>query len=58
MARDPEADYAALLHRCRSDPAVVGVVAFGSRAAGRFVTPQSDVDCFVIVEGPEGAADP
>ena len=56
MAWDPERDYAALLERARADGSVVGVVAFGSRAAARFVTAESDVDCFVIVDGPEAAA--
>ena len=46
-----EAAYAALLDRARGDPAVVGVVVFGSRAAGPFATASSDVDCFVIVDG-------
>jgi predicted nucleotidyltransferase len=40
-----------LLDRARAHPAVVGVVVFGSRAAGPFATPESDVDCFVIVDG-------
>ena len=48
---DVETAYAALLERARSDRTVVGVVVYGSRAAGPFVTPESDVDCFVIVEG-------
>ncbi|HET7473655.1 MAG TPA: nucleotidyltransferase domain-containing protein [Candidatus Limnocylindrales bacterium] len=46
-----ETEYAALLDRARADPSVVGVVVYGSRAAGPFVTPESDVDCFVIVDG-------
>jgi hypothetical protein len=50
-ARDVEAAYAALLERARTDPTVVGVVAFGSRAVGVDVSEASDVDCFVIVHG-------
>jgi hypothetical protein len=46
-----EAEYTALLERARADPAVVGVVVFGSRAAGPFAEAVSDVDCFVVVEG-------
>ena len=41
--------YADLLERARQDPAVVGVVVFGSRAAGPFAQDVSDVDCFVVV---------
>jgi predicted nucleotidyltransferase len=47
----PETDYEALLARAAADPAVVGVVVFGSRAAGPYATAESDVDCFVIVDG-------
>jgi hypothetical protein len=43
--------YASLLERARADPVVVGVVAFGSRAVGVDLTPASDVDCFVVVDG-------
>jgi predicted nucleotidyltransferase len=50
-AAEVEAAYADLLDRAGSGPAVVGVVVFGSRAAGPFATPSSDVDCFVIVDG-------
>lgn len=46
-----EAAYEALLDRARADPAVVGVVVFGSRAGGPFATAASDVDCFVIANG-------
>lgn len=49
--RDPLRAYAALLDRARADPAVVGVVVFGSRAYGTDLTPGSDVDCFVVVDG-------
>jgi hypothetical protein len=54
---DPVGAYRQLLERAAAEPDVVGVVAFGSRAAGVFVTEQSDVDCFVVVDGPESAAD-
>ena len=50
--------YRGLIERATADPVVVGVVAFGSRAAGVFVTEDSDVDCFAIVDGPETAAHP
>jgi hypothetical protein len=49
--RRAEDQYAELLDRARADPAVVGVVVFGSRAAGPFAQDVSDVDCFVIVDG-------
>jgi predicted nucleotidyltransferase len=56
--RGADAAYAALLERARVDPAVVGVVVFGSRAAGRYATEASDVDAFVVVDGsPEAAAE-
>ena len=55
---DPEARYEALLERAAADPAVVGVVMFGSRGAGAFVTDDSDVDAFVIVDGPESLSYP
>ena len=48
---DPLAEYARLLERAASDPAVVGIVVFGSRAVGTDLTPGSDVDCFVVVDG-------
>jgi len=48
---DPLEAYARLLDRARADPAVAGVVAFGSRAVGVDLTPASDVDCFVVVAG-------
>lgn len=51
MVADVEAAYARLLERARKDPLVVGVVVFGSRAAGPFATAESDVDCFVVVDG-------
>jgi hypothetical protein len=57
-AWDPETRYRELLERVARDPAVVGVVAFGSRGAGAFVTPDSDVDAFVIVDGPEALSYP
>ena len=50
-ADDPLDAYERLLERARADRAVVGVVVFGSRAAGPFVTAGSDVDAFVIVDG-------
>ena len=51
-----EAAYADLLDRARADPSVVGVVVYGSRAAGPYATPESDVDAFVVVAGsPERA---
>jgi predicted nucleotidyltransferase len=48
---DPERAYAAILERAREDPAVVGVIVFGSRGAGAFVVADSDVDAMVIVAG-------
>jgi predicted nucleotidyltransferase len=48
---DPLAAYANLLRRAQADHHVVGVVVFGSRAVGADLTPGSDVDCFVIVDG-------
>lgn len=48
--------YWELLARAKTDPAVVGVVVFGSRAAGPFAEPGSDVDCFVVVDGPADEA--
>ena len=50
---DAVAAYETLLERARADPAVVGVVAFGSRAAGVDIGPTSDTDCFVLVDGSE-----
>ena len=49
--RDAVGAYAELLERARADPAVVGVVVFGSRAAGPYARDDSDVDVFVIVDG-------
>jgi predicted nucleotidyltransferase len=51
-----EAAYAGVLERARADPEVVGVVVFGSRAAGPFATPTSDVDAFVVLT--DDAVDP
>jgi predicted nucleotidyltransferase len=48
---DPERAYAAILERAREDPAVVGVIVFGSRGADAFVVDDSDVDAMVIVAG-------
>ncbi|HEX5012686.1 MAG TPA: nucleotidyltransferase domain-containing protein [Candidatus Limnocylindrales bacterium] len=48
---DPLEAYVRLLVRAAEEPAVVGVVAFGSRAVGADITAQSDVDCFVVVDG-------
>jgi predicted nucleotidyltransferase len=48
--------YARLLERAAEDPGVVGVVVFGSRAAGPYATQVSDVDAFVVVDGPESEA--
>lgn len=53
---DAEAAYRELLERARADARVVGVVVFGSRAAGPFVTDRSDVDAFVVVDGTEQEA--
>jgi predicted nucleotidyltransferase len=53
---DPLAEYARLLERADADPAVVGVVVFGSRAVGADLTPGSDVDCFVVVDGSDDEA--
>jgi hypothetical protein len=50
------AAYRELLDRARADPAVLGVVVFGSTAAGPYATPVSDVDSFVIVDGSAEAA--
>lgn len=55
-AWDPEARYAEILERAAADPSVAGVVVFGSRGADAFVTDRSDVDAFVITDGP--SADP
>lgn len=57
-AWDPETRYRELLDRASADPAVVGVVVFGSRGAAAFVTADSDVDAFVIVDGPESRSHP
>jgi predicted nucleotidyltransferase len=57
-AWDPETRYRELLQRAAGDPAVVGVVSFGSRAAEAFVTTDSDLDAFVIVDGPESLSYP
>jgi predicted nucleotidyltransferase len=54
--RDPMAEYAAVVGRAQADPGVVGVVVFGSRAAGPFATATSDVDCFVVLS--DDAIDP
>jgi predicted nucleotidyltransferase len=48
---NPLEAYADLLRRAQADRHVVGIVVFGSRAAGIDLTPGSDVDCFVIVDG-------
>jgi hypothetical protein len=53
---DAVAEYESLLQRAHAAPAVVGVVAFGSRAVGVDLTPASDVDCFVIVAGTDADA--
>lgn len=55
---DPEGRYRELLERAEADPNVVGIVVFGSRGAGAFVTADSDVDAFVIVDGAESLAYP
>jgi hypothetical protein len=55
---DPDARYQELLDRASADLAVVGIVVFGSRGAGAFVTSDSDVDAFVIVDGPESLSRP
>lgn len=47
----PQTEYEALLDRAAADPRVVGIVVFGSRAAGPYATAESDVDCFVVVDG-------
>ena len=48
---DAMAAYVELLEGARADPAVVGVVVFGSRAVDAYITSTSDVDCFVILAG-------
>jgi predicted nucleotidyltransferase len=53
---DPVTAYRELLDRAARDPQVVGVVAFGSRAAGPFARPDSDVDTFVVIDGSAAAA--
>ena len=53
---DAEAAYRELLDRARRDPAVVGVVVFGSRATGPYAGADSDVDCFVVVDDAPQAA--
>jgi hypothetical protein len=55
---DPDARYRELLDRVAADPVVVGVVVFGSRGADAFITDESDVDAFVIVDGPKTKAHP
>ncbi len=52
---DPETEYLVTLRRAAADSTVVGVVVFGSRAAAALVTHESDVDAFVIVDGPDAA---
>ncbi|HEX5824420.1 MAG TPA: hypothetical protein VFY18_08195 [Candidatus Limnocylindrales bacterium] len=54
---DPEGSYREILARATADPDVVGVVVFGSRGAGAFVTDQSDVDAYVIVAGSAAEAE-
>jgi predicted nucleotidyltransferase len=49
-------EYGRVLARARVDPAVVGVVVFGSRAAGAYADDRSDVDAFVIVDGADDEA--
>jgi hypothetical protein len=44
----------ALLEEARGDDNVVGVVVFGSRGKGAFVTEQSDWDVFVVVREQHG----
>jgi hypothetical protein len=56
-AGDPaERAYRALLQRARDDEAVVGVVVFGSRAAGPYAEAVSDVDAFVVLADADPAA--
>jgi predicted nucleotidyltransferase len=50
-ARNPVAEYGALLDRGSDDERVVGLVVYGSRAAGPFAQDVSDVDVFVVVQG-------
>src|SRR5258706_15696389 len=50
-SRDASTRYAELLERAAADPRVVGVVVFGSRAAGPYAEEVSDVDAFVVVDG-------
>ena len=51
---DPLAVYAELLERARADPAVLGMVVVGPRAAQTYVHDGSDVDVYLVT----GADDP
>ena len=46
-----ERQFAAFVERVANDASVLGVVLFGSRGYGAFVTPASDFDAFVVVTG-------
>jgi hypothetical protein len=47
---EPEARFAEVLASAVADPNVLGLVVFGSRGAGLFVTAHSDFDAFVVLE--------
>ena len=47
---DPGAAYVELLARAADDPNVLGVVLFGSRGFGAYVTERSDFDVYVVVD--------
>ena len=47
-------EFEALLQSARDDENVVGVVLFGSRGKGAFVSQRSDWDCFVVVREMRG----
>jgi hypothetical protein len=51
-----EIQYREILERAAVDPLVVGVVVFGSRAAGPYAEDRSDVDAFVVVDASEDEA--
>jgi hypothetical protein len=51
----PDDVFRTTLARARADPNVQGLVVFGSRGAGVFVTDRSDYDAFVVLERPDPA---
>ena len=51
----PDGVFLTTLARARADPNVQGLVVFGSRGPGVFVTDRSDYDAFVVLEQPDPA---